>query len=69
MVDLLVSHFHFGIFEPERDGSMIDVERTLPNGSSSLDLFLGLFPLSVLDPVGEIETIATNVVFELFSLF
>ena len=68
VVYLLVSHLHLGVLEPDGYGAVVHVQRAFPNGASADDLLLRLFPLGVFDPVGQVETVAADVVFELAPL-
>ena len=68
MVNLLVSHFHFSIFEPDGEVAMFRVECSLVHRACPGVLLLALLPLSVLQPVARDGPVLSDVVLELFPL-
>lgn len=69
VIDKSVSHLHLGVFEPMTDISVIFLQSTFPDGSSSTKVLLGFFPLGILDPgAGVPGSDASHTVFE-FSSF
>ena len=49
---LFILHLHFGVFEPNGNVAMIDVESAFEDAAHPLDLLLTLLPNGILDPVG-----------------
>lgn len=64
-----VSHFHFYVSEPEGDITRVYVESSLPYRTSSTEVFLRFFPLSVFYPNAGVPCAdAADLVFEVFAL-
>jgi hypothetical protein len=69
VIDKSVPHLHLSVFEPMTDISVIFLQSTFPDGSSSTEVLLGFFPLGILDPgAGVPGSNTSHTVFE-FSSF
>lgn len=68
VVDELVVHLELGVLEPQNVVPMLDSESSFPQRSSSIDVSLRLFPLSVVDPNGDVPSGSFDWLLELLEL-
>ena len=68
VIDELVVHLELGVLEPQSVVPMLDSESSFPQRSSSIEVSLRLFPLSVLGPNGDVPSRSFDLVLELLAL-
>ena len=68
VVDELLVNLELGVLEPQSVVPMLDSEGSFPQRSSSIDVSLRLFPLSVVDPNGDVPSRSFDLVLELLAL-
>ena len=68
VVDELLVNLELGVLEPQSVVPMLDSEGSFPQRSSSIDVSLRLFPLSVVDPNSDVPSRSFDLFLELLAL-